>query len=262
LQQVLTNLAVNARDAMPGGGILRIVLSRRTLSGHDSVPVPDMPFGEWIVLTFSDTGLGIPPQNLNRIFEPFFTTKETGKGTGLGLAQVYGIVSQHNGYIKVHSIPDQGTTFTLYLPAIQSGPVAESESTALNSIKQGTGELILVVEDNPEVLEITQAMLEYLHYRPLPAANGTEALALYHTHHNDINLVVTDITMPDMSGIELARILYHKNPNIKIIALTGYPLDTDKNIGDWRANGIVDWLQKPLTLQKLADIIDKYSPNI
>jgi len=258
MQQVLTNLAVNARDAMPAGGMLKITLARRTLTGHDSIPVPDMPFGEWIVLTMSDTGEGIAAEDLNRIFEPFFTTKETGKGTGLGLAQVYGIISQHEGYIRVHSTPGHGATFTLYLPALQTEQVPQSEQDTLNSMQVGGGEQILLVEDNPEVLEITQAMLEYLQYHPRPATNGSEAVELYEKHQDQIKLVITDVTMPDMSGIELAQVLHEKNPNISIIALTGYPQDTDKNIAAWRSYGIVDWLQKPVTLQKLADALSKH----
>lgn len=254
IQQVLTNLAVNARDAMPNGGIMRIRLAGLTLQPGERPPYPEMTPGHWLIVSISDTGAGIAPETLPRIFEPFFTTKEVGKGTGLGLAQVYGIVTQHDGYIDVRTEFGKSTTFTVYLPtALPMQKIlpqtAETETT------HGHGEVILLVEDDLPVLEVTQAMLEHLGYSVITATNGRQALEVYDQHQDQIALVLTDITMPEMGGVALAQNLRAKYPAIKIIVLTGYPLEGEaKELLD---QGVIDWLQKPLNRRELAQTISR-----
>ncbi|MCK6630182.1 MAG: GAF domain-containing protein [Anaerolineae bacterium] len=254
IQQVLTNLAVNARDAMPMGGTLYFRLSPIKVEADERPPYPEMSPGYWLALSISDTGTGISDEALPRIFEPFFTTKGVGRGTGLGLAQVYGIITQHEGYIDVQTELGQGATFTLYLPvslpSSQSlSPLTETDTTP------GHGELILLVEDNLVVLEVTEAMLKHLGYQVITATNGRQALDLYDQYQEKIALVLTDVTMPEMGGIALAQNLQAKYPAVKVIALTGYPLEAETK--DLLDQGIVDWLQKPLNRRQLAQTISQ-----
>lgn len=252
LQQVLTNLAVNARDVMPSGGILHFNLSTITLALDERPPYPEMPPGNWIRLSISDNGFGITLEVLPHIFEPFFTTKEVGKGTGLGLAQAHGIITQHGGFIDVETEVGKGTTFTLYLPAIFT-PAKNPVPPPDVETNYGHGELILLVEDDPDVLEVTHAMLKSLRYQVVTAINGHHAQEIFDQHKNEISLVLTDVTMPEMGGLALAQALREKEPQVKIIALTGYPLETESK--DLLSQGIVDWLQKPLNRHELAQII-------
>ncbi len=257
LQQVLTNLAVNARDAMAAGGTLQFRLSYLDLEPNILPPCPDMMPGSWIELSVTDTGAGISPEARPHIFEPFFTTKPAGKGIGLGLAQVYGIVTDHGGHIQVDSQLNQGTTFTIYFPCIDF--VANSASQTITAEPpQGHGEVILVVEDDEVVLQTAQAMLEYLGYTVLTASNGKHALKIFERHQAEIGLVLTDITMPDMGGLALSQILHQKSPGLRVVALTGYPLDSDRDPKAWLAIGIVDWMLKPLDLEILAQTIDQW----
>ncbi len=252
LQQVVTNLAVNARDAMPAGGTLTICLRHAVFSASKPPPYSDMPPGPWVVLKVQDTGIGIPQENQVQIFEPFFTTKEVGQGTGLGLAQVYGIVKQHDGFIEVESQLNAGTTFSIYLPPHTSTEAPPILARSLN-LPQGQNQLILLVEDDDTVLEIGQSMLKHLGYRVISATNGHEALDLFRQHQLDIDLVLTDMTMPVMGGAELTAALRAHNPSIKVIALTGYPLDNEAK--RLLSEGFVTWLQKPLRLTTLAETI-------
>jgi PAS domain S-box-containing protein len=255
IQQALTNLAVNARDAMPQGGELKFHLSCFDLHPNQEPPCPDMAPGEWMALSISDTGTGIEPHNLPRIFEPFFTTKEVGEGTGLGLAQVYGIVKQHEGFINAESKVGEGTTFTIYLPSL---PTKEEDATSEpedNGIPRGNGETILLVEDDLLVQQVAQAMLEHLGYRVVMASNGREALEVYDEHSSRIAMVLTDVTMPEMGGLALSEALHKKDQTIKIVALTGYPLEDEAGV--LLAQGIMDWLHKPLDLQKLAQTVSR-----
>jgi PAS domain S-box-containing protein len=254
LQQVLTNLAVNAADAMPSGGLLKFRLSRFTLQPGQWPPCPGLAPGDWLVLTIMDTGTGISAKDLPHIFEPFFTTKEVGQGTGLGLAQVDGIIKQHDGYINVESKVGKGTTFTLYLPLFQAKRSSLFEVNPRTKFS-GRGETLLLVEDDPAVLEVTQAMLKGLGYQVLTASNGLVALDIYDRHRDQIAVVITDLTMPNMGGLALAEALQAKNREIKILAMTGYPLKI--GTGALRANGISGWLQKPLSLEQLAKKLDQ-----
>jgi PAS domain S-box-containing protein len=252
LQRALTNLAINARDAMPGGGVLKFRLSPLTLRPGDTPPYANMPAGDWIALSISDNGLGIPPELQPHLFEPFFTTKAAGQGTGLGLAHVYGIVKQHGGEIGVQSEPGQGATFTLYLPAWSSSPKMLPQADQTET-PQGRGEVILLVEDNPSVLEVVKGMLERLNYQVLTATNGQQALEVYHQYEQHVALILTDVTMPELGGVALAHMLHQKHPTLKIVAMTGYPLDAHAK--NSLAQSTVTWLQKPLNLHLLAQTI-------
>ena len=252
IQQVLTNLAVNARDVMPAGGELRFRLTQLSLEREEEPPCADLPPGDWVVLAISDTGGGIPAEIQSHIFEPFFTTKERGKGTGLGLAQVYGIVKQHHGYIDFKSELGQGTTFTIYLPALV-GVTSEAEEIAPVRIPRGHGEMLLLIEDEPDVLEVNQLILEELGYRVLTSTNGKQALEIYGDHKEEIALVLTDMVMPEMDGLALYKALKARYPEVKVLLMTGYPLNEESN--KLLSEGIVNWLQKPVDINHMAQVI-------
>lgn len=252
LQQLLMNLAVNARDAMPDGGTLRLRLTHLHLAKSDPPPLPDIPPGDWVNLDVTDTGSGIAPENINRIFEPFFTTKPVGKGTGLGLAQVFGIVKQHDGYIGVASQEGVGTTFSIYLPIADSNGTADQTEPAVQ-LPQGNGELILVVEDEAAIRTAVCDILTSLNYRSLAAADGEEALRLYAQHAGAIALVVSDMMMPGMNGLDLHARLHAIQPHQKFLLLSGYPLEDDV----WQQEGIVDWIKKPVSMVELAQILHR-----
>ncbi|MCA9972643.1 MAG: PAS domain S-box protein, partial [Anaerolineales bacterium] len=253
LQQVLMNLAVNARDAMPDGGTLRLALEPLALAAGERPPLPDMAPGDWVCLHVSDTGSGIPADVMPHLFEPFFTTKRPGQGTGLGLAQVYGIVKQHNGEIGVVSSVGRGSTFTVYLPAMGMAAETAVDSGAARPIN-GRGQLILLVEDNDVARDAIAEVLEKLNYRVLQAANGAEGLRLFEARMADIALVVTDMVMPKMGGVQLHAQLQALDPAVKVIVITGYPLEEDSQA--LLSQGIVAWIQKPFSLHRLAAEID------
>jgi PAS domain S-box-containing protein len=250
--QLLTNLALNARDAMPTGGELRFHLSHLILSPDEVPPSPTMPPGRWVVLTVSDTGRGMPPEVLHHIFEPFFTTKEQERGAGLGLAQVYGIVQQHQGYITVQSQPGHGTTFTLYLPAMVRPADAAGEAAA-QDMPQGQGETVLLVEDTPQVLTLLRLMLERLHYRVLTATDGQQALRVYKRHGDAIALVIADLVMPKVGGVALFQALRKRTPGVKVVILTGYLLQKEAHM--LQAQGITAVLPKPPECAVLAQVM-------
>ena len=261
LQQVLMNLVVNARDAMPEGGELHIGLSRVQVGPDEEPPVAEMPAGKWVCLAVSDTGTGIPPQVMAHIFEPFFTTKPKGEGTGLGLAQVYGIVGQHGGHIGVETEVGQGTTFRVYLPVHE---VEESKETSLDEAiaasAGGEGEIILLAEDEDRVRGLAQRILESLGYRVLAAANGREALEVYHSAAKacpepgrGIDMVLTDMIMPQMGGKELIQELRKINPHLKTVAMTGYVLAED--LRQLKEEGDLEVVYKPLDMDTLARIV-------
>jgi len=253
IQQMLTNLAVNARDAMPEGGELRLRLARFTLSPGERPPFPGMPAGEWVALSVSDTGMGIRPEHLPHIFEPFFTTKGPGRGAGLGLAQVYGIVKQHEGFIDVETEVGKGTTFTIYLPALEEVKTATQEVPEIPV--EGQGETILLVEDERAVLDVTRAMLEQLGYQVLAVGSGAEALQVYTQHRDEIALVLADLVMPEIGGVELYHALRAQNPNVKMVVMTGYPLGEEEQ--QLLSQGIIAWVQKPLNITRLAQTVNE-----
>ncbi len=250
LQQAVMNLVVNARDAMPDGGNLRLELTRLVVEVDGGTrPLPDMPPGEWICLQVSDTGEGIPPEIRQRIFEPLFTTKARSKGTGLGLSQVYNIIKHHQGYIDVDSTPGEGTTFYLYFPAqTRSAPfMAESSPVAA---QRGEGQVILVVEDEQITREAICTTLESFNYRTYAAANGEEAVRLFQAFIDDIALVLSDMVMPDISGATLYSRLQAMRPEIKMIILTGYPFGEEDRAA--LRHGIVGWIQKPFEVEQIV----------
>ena len=254
IHQVLTNLAVNARDAMPKGGELQFRLSRFTLETDGPRPFLIMQPGEWIVLSVSDTGMGIASDILPHIYEPFFTTKDVGEGTGLGLAQVYGIVTQHGGFIDVKTEVGEGTTFIIYLSALEVSSEASEEGLS-EDVPLGHGETILLVEDELWVLEAGRAMLERLGYRVLAAPASFQALELYERHRDEISLVLADIVMPQMDGLQLFRTLSAWDPDVKVVLMTGYPLIKEGR--ELLEQGIIAWVQKPLDFVRLARIIGR-----
>jgi PAS domain S-box-containing protein len=253
IQQVFMNLAVNARDAMPSGGTLTFTLSLLDLGDGDQPPLHDMPVGQWVQISIADTGEGIPQEALSNIFEPFFTTKSPGEGTGLGLAQVFGIVKQHEGFIGVKSEIGVGTTFDLFLPALSitalTGIIAEEAEP-----KAGQMETILVVEDDDAMREALVEMLKLMNYLALCAKDGREALEIFESEPS-IDLVLSDLVMPEMGGVALYGILKEKYPDVKMMVMTGYPLAEKGK--DLLEQGIVAWLQKPLDSDTLARTLQK-----
>jgi PAS domain S-box-containing protein len=220
LHQVLLNLCVNARDAMPAGGTLSLLAENFTVDEHYASMTPGASAGPHVRFEVTDTGMGIPPQNLDKIFDPFFTTKELGHGTGLGLSSVIGIVKSHEGFISVSSEVGRGTTFKICLPAKMDEFEALKESTAL-PLPRANGELLLLVDDEKPILQIAQALLEGHGYRVLTAEDATEALAIFAIRKDEIKLVLTDLTMPLMDGVTLIRTLQKMKPDVRVIASTG-----------------------------------------
>jgi PAS domain S-box-containing protein len=253
LEQVLLNLAVNARDAMPRGGQLTITTELRRLDSAHAQPNREAAPGEFVCLSVRDTGCGIAPQNLPRIFEPFFSTKDIGKGTGLGLATVYGIVKQHEGWIELASEVGRGTTFCVCLPACrQEARVAEAEPD--NVPARGGTETILVVEDEAPVRALVREVLGRLGYAIVEADSGVKALEVWRAHRHTIQLLLTDLVMPDgMSGRELAARLQAEEPRLEVIFTSGYSADVAGK--DFVLIEGANFLQKPYPPQRLVRIV-------
>ena len=250
MEQVLLNLAVNARDAMPKGGRLAVRVSIVEVNEAHVQHHPEARVGHFVCVSKTDTGSGIPPENLQRIFEPFFTTKEVGKGTGLGLATVYGIVKQHQGWIEVESTVGKGTTFRIYIPYAGSDHV-ETEKPTTQIVIRGGSETILLVEDEKPVRELVSRVLQKYGYKILQADNGMEALKSWKQHKDEISLLFTDLVMPDnMNGRELAEKLWAERPGLKVIFTSGYSADI---VGkDFKLEPELNYLQKPYQPQTLA----------
>jgi PAS domain S-box-containing protein len=255
MNQIILNLVVNARDAMPQGGRLTLECSVVDLDEHYCRLYPDAQAGRHVCLAVSDTGVGMPPEVQERIFEPFFTTKELGKGTGLGLAVVYGIVRQHGGHIQVYSEVGHGTTFKVYLPVVQETVV--TELPAVEETPRGS-ETILLVEDDEAVRGLAQTSLEMYGYRVLWAADAQGALRLAEEHAGTIHLLLTDVVMPGMSGRELVDILRQRQPQLTVLFMSGYTDDAVLRHGLVHAD--VAFLQKPFTpaglARKVRDVLD------
>jgi CheY-like chemotaxis protein len=254
IEQVLMNLAVNARDAMPKGGTLRISISQVELDEDCIQRRPEARSGSFVRVQVADTGCGMDAATMVRIFEPFFTTKEVGKGTGLGLATVYGIIKQHEGWIEVASEVRQGTEFSFFLPARPE--LAQAKTPTNGPLREIAGgkETILVVEDEPVLRDLAHLILEECGYRVLEAGSGVEALAIWERDKGNIDLVVTDMVMPEgMSGMDLAQRLHASKPGVKIIFASGYSMD-DLDTGFVR-RGHGAFLQKPYTHVTLAKAV-------
>jgi signal transduction histidine kinase/ActR/RegA family two-component response regulator len=253
IQQAITNLALNARDAMPGGGELKIGLERIEVRPGESPLLPEMEPGEWIRISVSDTGTGISPDALPRIFEPFFTTKGPGEGSGLGLAQVHGIVGQHQGRIDVETELGQGTAFVIYLPALGESLAQSPMPEQPSAFVTGRGEIVLVVEDSDATRRALMESLELLNYRVLGATNGEEALSVLEERGEEIALVLSDVVMPRMGGAALLHALRERELQVKAVMVTGHPLE--KELEDLRAQGMTDWLLKPVDMSQLAAVM-------
>ena len=251
LHQVLMNLCVNAGDAMLDGGTLDLSAENIFIDENYARMNLNAQVGHYVVITISDTGVGIPREQLDRIFEPFFTTKEVGKGTGLGLSTVLGIVKSHGGFVNVSSEVGLGSQFKVYLPAVEARVTQETEDL---NLPRGQGELILVVDDERAIQEITTVSLETHNYRVLIARDGVEAIALFAQHQNEISVVLMDIMMPNMDGITAIRTLQKINPQVKIIATSG--LISNGKLTAATGAGVQAFLQKPYTANELLAALD------
>ncbi|HEU4931727.1 MAG TPA: PAS domain S-box protein [Pyrinomonadaceae bacterium] len=248
MHQVLMNLCVNARDAMPEGGSISIRAENVSVDENYARMHIEAKAGRFVVINVADTGPGMSPDIQSRIFEPFFTTKEMTKGTGLGLSTAMTIVKSHGGFINVYSELHKGSQFAVYLPALAM-PGAVDAAAARTDLPLGHGELILVVDDEESIREITRATLETFGYTVLTASDGTEALALYADKKNEIAVVLTDMVMPFMDGPATIRALQRMNPKVKIIAASG--LGIGQRAGEGVLEGVSVFLNKPYTAEKL-----------
>ena len=241
------NLAINARDAMPGGGVLRLETANGEFGRGGSL-TDGPPTGDFVILSVSDTGLGMNREVLGHIFEPFFTTKELGRGTGLGLSTVYGIVKQSGGYIYAHSEPGSGTSFDVYLPRVPE-PAMVVE-LAVPSV-QGGSETILVVEDDEGMRALTCEVLEDRGYDVVAASDGGHAMEIVRRKQLEAELLITDVVMPRMNGRELARRLRDRRPELKVLYMSGYSARVMSHRG--LVQDEAQLLQKPFTPRSLAD---------
>ncbi|MBS0633661.1 MAG: response regulator [Verrucomicrobia bacterium] len=249
LNQVVLNLCVNARDAMPEGGHLTLAARATEIDGQYAAMRPGARPGAYLLLEVRDTGCGMPPEIINRIFEPFFTTKEPGKGTGLGLSTVVGVVRNHGGFVEVDSTVGQGSTFRVYLPTQAEAVDAAPAPVSSDSLPRGNGEMILLADDEVSVRQITQSTLEAFGYRVIAAEDGSQAIGLYAVNKQDVALVITDMMMPNMDGAAFATALRRLNPRLPIIAVSG--IDLDRDAARASAAGIAHVLAKPYTAEAL-----------
>ena len=246
----LANLCLNARDAIAGVGKVTIETDNITLDEAYCAVHPGLACGEYVRLAVSDDGCGMTPEVLDHLFEPFFTTKEMGQGTGLGLATVYGIVKQNEGFLNVYSEPGQGTTFKIYLPRFVGEALAPTaESTAATPLK-GRGETVLLVEDEEAILDMGRGMLERLGYTVLTAATPGEALRQAEAHTAEIQLLITDVVMPEMNGRDLAKGIGNIKPGLKCLFISGYTANAIAHRGVLEEG--VYFLQKPFSMKDLA----------
>jgi len=257
MEQVIMNFIVNARDAMPNGGSIIIKTQARTVvKGMPDVP-PYVPPGEYVEISVSDTGTGIPENILNKIFEPFFTTKETGKGTGLGLSMVYGAVNDHQGYLSVQSTLGVGSVFSVFLPAPATATVAKKPEAITPTLTSATGggkQTLLVVDDEQDVLDIMRDSLESNGYKVFATSDSTIALDLYRRIFHEVALVITDMVMPGIDGKELVRQIKLINPDVKVLAVSGY----SKYIGGKDDIREIDgFIQKPFESYNLLSTVKR-----
>ena len=263
VDQLLANLCVNARDAIAGVGKVTIETGNVCFDEAYCANHAGSVSGDYVMLAVSDNGCGMDEETMRNLFDPFFTTKEVGKGTGLGLATVYGIVKQNNGYINVYSEPGRGTTFKIYLPRHGAG-VVEAEPARSTDFHLGRGETVLMVEDEPALLAMGKAMLEKLGYTVLGAADPAQALRLAHEHTGEIHLLMTDLVMPQMNGRDLAERLMSDRPAMKCLFMSGYTANVIAHHGVLDAR--VHFIQKPFSIKdlgaKVREVLDLGTPSI
>ena len=249
IEQVLFNLFFNAHDAMPGGGELYLQTENVTLDENFTEP-DQLCAGKYVKMSVTDTGVGIDEAIRERIFEPFFTTKRMGRGTGLSLASAYGIIKNHSGMIHVYSKKDEGTTFSIYLPA--SGKKVIEQKALPEEIFRGT-ETVLLVDDEDMIIDIGEKILKMMGYDVMTATNGRDALELYKENQVKIDLVVLDMIMPGMSGGETYDRLKGINPNVKVLLSSGYSMDGQAS--EILKRGCSGFIQKPFRMRHLSQII-------
>jgi len=250
IDQILANLCVNARDAIADAGKVTIETGTATFDGAYCADHPGFTPGDYVLLAMSDDGCGMDPGTLENLFEPFFTTKDVGKGTGLGLATVHGIVRQNEGFINVYSEPGKGTTFRIYLPRHAGEAEEVPGEAATEPVPQGRGETVLLVEDEPAVLELARTLLDRLGYEVQTADAPGEALRLAGAHAGRFHLLITDVVMPGMNGRELARRLREMHPGIKVLFMSGYTADVIARQGVLDPD--VEFVEKPFAIRDLA----------
>ncbi len=249
LDQILVNLCVNARDAITDVGKISIETDTKTFDNGYCVDHPGFAPGDFVLLSVSDDGCGMDKATRDKIFEPFFTTREMGKGAGLGLATVYGIIKQNNGFINVYREPGQGTTFRIYLPRHEAGLKQDSQRQTVITDAKGN-ETILLVEDEQTILKMTTKMLERLGYCMLAASSPDDAIGLANRHAGEIHLLMTDVIMPHMNGRELSARLQSRYPGIRVLFMSGYTANVIAHRGVLDEG--VNFIQKPFTKQELA----------
>lgn len=250
LHQVFMNLIVNARDAMPEGGHLTITAENFLIDDTYARMELEAHSGLYVIVTIADTGMGISPEIMERIFDPFFTTKEQGKGTGLGLSTVLGIVKNHGGFVRVSSVLNQGSEFKVYLPAVEAEATHPTDPIELSN---GSGQMILIVDDEPLIREIAKSSLEEHNYQTLTANDGIEAIALYAKYTHEIDVVLLDLMMPEMDGITAIRALQKINPQLKFIVTSG--LASSSKLNDVTDLGVSTFLAKPYTETELLNAL-------
>jgi two-component system, cell cycle sensor histidine kinase and response regulator CckA len=256
IYQVLLNLAINARDALPQGGTIFLTAENKTLAAEEIRNLsPTAIPGQYVIFSVRDNGIGMTSEILQRIYEPFFTTKEIGKGTGLGLSMVIGVVQNHGGFIQVQSTPGQGSEFKIHLPALPAVSERTETPAASPAKSPGRNELILIVDDESAILRVTEKILERNGYRPLLAHSGNEAINLFVQNQHHINLVITDYSMPGMNGGALAEAIRKIQPDIPVIVASGLgdALDADK----LKQIGVEIILRKPFDTPQLLTVLQK-----
>lgn len=255
LHQVLLNLCVNARDALPGGGKISIIAGNVEIDSSFAAMNLEANEGPHVRIRVEDNGGGISPEIMDKIFDPFFTTKSVGKGTGLGLSTSLAIVKGHGGFISVESPPGEGTRFTVYLPALPHADSYTPVSDSGSALPIGHGEGVLIIDDEASIRQITQQTLEAFGYRTFLASNGDEAISLYVFHQSDISLVLTDMMMPVMDGSATIEFLMKINPNIRIIATSG--VAANRELAEISGGGVKDFLQKPYSAEILLNCLHR-----
>jgi CheY-like chemotaxis protein len=253
IEQILLNLCVNARDAMPSGGILQLLAENFLVNQEFASRHSGARDGNYVKISISDTGVGIPLPIRKKIFEPFFTTKGPESGTGLGLSTVYGIVQTHGGFLVLETEEGKGTTFEVYLPSFRAVSIQKSEPVKKPALLQGSGEFILLVDDESAVLKVMQRSLEKSGYGVLVATDGEQGLEIYKKRRDDIRVVITDMAMPGMDGPDLIAALHSINPNLKIICTSGLSLPNGAHTT--RDLGVTATLSKPCNSRDILEAI-------